>query len=198
MLLKCQAHDDIGGCSVDEVHEDNEVSFRKILSLSQEIAKDVLEKCYKIGFENVCQKNIVGRYFLFNPHPFSVSDEFQLNVLVEEDELKVSDDFSLKVLDDQGKTIEFRLSEQSDGVVRNNFLETTNGRIHRLDVQAFLPPLGYSVLSVVKEDNKTPITQDENTEKKLKTIENDLYKVLENQRVLTFTLKIWIYSLRTL
>ncbi len=65
-LLQNQPHDSICGCSIDEVHQDNEQRYRWI----QEIGQIVLDNI----MENIQTRLPSGRkLFIFNPNPWEIS-----------------------------------------------------------------------------------------------------------------------------
>jgi mannosylglycerate hydrolase len=90
-LLLNHPHDDICGCSVDGVHDDNEYRFRQVRELGNALLVEVLETIRKTGFarpgsrysetetetetatgSGASDKNPAGTdLFVFNPHPLS-------------------------------------------------------------------------------------------------------------------------------
>ncbi|MDB2447228.1 hypothetical protein N9W79_01245 [bacterium] len=189
ILLKCQAHDDIGGCSIDEVHEHNEASFKKILALSNELIKDVLERAQKIGFSLAAEnEEILGKYFVFNPHPYATTEHLDLKLLISKEDEKTLAKACFTLVDDKGSDLDFRLNEVQENSVRNNFLETTNGTEYRFETTVELPPLGYKVL-LAKKAPKAKQAKQILSNSQTSTIENSLYKIGHHNQKLVLHVK---------
>ncbi len=67
MLIQNQAHDGICGCSIDDVHAENIIRYKKIL----QIAKTVIDE---LKFENKIEENMVLN---LSDKPYSGIIEFE-------------------------------------------------------------------------------------------------------------------------
>ena len=86
LLLRNHAHDDICGCSVDEVHGENEARFAEISSIARTLVTEALERLVMKGLtapaNNPYPAGRSSDVFLFNPHPFSVKAQISCAFLV--------------------------------------------------------------------------------------------------------------------
>lgn len=153
-LLKNHAHDDICGCSVDEVHIDNVQRYKEVLALSREIITRQLEH----GVEKIWGASAqprCARVLIFNPHPWAHSAEVQARVLLPDEGGEFSSESAareLAVRDAQGRRVAVRILSTQCKDIRNNYLETTWGRSYRVGFKAELPPLGFAIFTVEELD----------------------------------------------
>jgi alpha-mannosidase len=112
-ILKNQPHDSICGCSVDEVHKENEhrsmIAFQQIESFIQGISEDYniqTIQYYKESHRNVFEDD---QYFsIFNPHPYDYNGIVEFKLWIKK-ESPLHNGFSVK--DKQGKIYDVSINE---------------------------------------------------------------------------------------
>lgn len=146
LLLKTQAHDNISGCSVDDVHLEDELHLKKVCEVAEGLITLHLEKLMKTGFKKTTDNS--QRVFLFNPHPFAQTFVIESSVLFNNPEGEWAQDTPEKTLvakDAEGNSIDLQnVSSQID--YRIAYLEKSKGRRYFFKLQKELPPLGYEIL----------------------------------------------------
>ncbi|HEY2744279.1 MAG TPA: hypothetical protein VGL86_06640 [Polyangia bacterium] len=70
LLLKCQPHDSICGCSIDEVHRDIDARLGGVTELAGAIARDAVESLAGAPTGDFA---LHGAVAVVNPHPFAVT-----------------------------------------------------------------------------------------------------------------------------
>ncbi len=148
-LLKNHAHDDICGCSVDDVHLDDVQRFHEVLALGQELLTRQIE--------HVAQRRLPAlpsprsaRVFAFNPHPWPVAVSAAFRILLPDEGGEFSEPSAarrLRGLDAAGADIPVRVLSSSCKAIRNRYLETTWGRAYEAQAEFHLPPLGFEFLT---------------------------------------------------
>lgn len=68
LLLQCQPHDSICGCSIDEVHRDIDARLRRVGELGRELVRDA---AYALAGARTADFALHGAIALLNPHPFA-------------------------------------------------------------------------------------------------------------------------------
>jgi len=81
LLLQCQPHDSICGCSVDEVHRDIDGRLRRVGELGRELVRDAV---FALAGARTADFALHGAVAILNPHPFvaAASAEVELQRLV--------------------------------------------------------------------------------------------------------------------
>ena len=154
-LLQNHPHDDICGCSVDAVHDDNEYRFREVIETSKTMLTEIVEELAKIGFAKGYQTDL--RYkdiWLFNPHPFSHKYRIQTEVVfANEDKAHEEKRIPLQKLrgyDSTGKSLLFQLIGTKAPYLDAQFIQHTWGRAYEIEFEIELPALGYQVVRFVE------------------------------------------------
>lgn len=151
-LLKNHAHDDICGCSVDDVHLDDVQRFHEVLVLGHEMLNLQIERLVQ-RLAPPAGPSRSTRVFAFNPHPWPVTVSATVSVLLADEGGEFSGPSAarrLRAVDAAGAEIPVRVLATSCKAIRNRYLETTWGRAYDLEATVSLPPLGFEVLSVVE------------------------------------------------
>ena len=106
-LLKNHPHDSICGCSITDVHKDNEYRFRQALQISDRITLDALE-CIS---ENINTSSICGDicYTVFNPSQQAVDGYVALSF-----DFPLDTSRNFKLFDIQGNEIPYQLLDVED------------------------------------------------------------------------------------
>jgi len=151
-LLKNHAHDDICGCSVDDVHLDDVQRYHEVLALGHEIVTRQIEHLvqHRPPAPGVTRS---ARVFAFNPHPWPVAVAAALRILLPDEGGEFSEPSAarrLRAVDAAGAEIPLRVVATSCKAIRNRYLETTWGRAYDVEATVSLPPLGFEVFSVVE------------------------------------------------
>ncbi|MEN9809106.1 MAG: hypothetical protein RLZZ488_673 [Pseudomonadota bacterium] len=149
-LLKNHAHDDICGCSVDDVHLDDVQRFHEVLALSQEIITRQVEHIIqrRLSAPNDAR---TARVFVFNPHPWPVAVSAQVRILLADDGGEFSEKSAsraLQAVDSEGHPLALRVLSTECKAIRNRYLETTWGRAYELCADVSLPALGFEIITI--------------------------------------------------
>lgn len=153
LLLRNHAHDDICGCSVDEVHGENEARFAEISSIARTLVTEALERLVMKGLtapaNNPYPAGRSSDVFLFNPHPFSVKAQISCAFLVPNPGGEFSPPTAqskIMAISAQGKELPVFVDASEGMVTRSAYLETTWGRRYNVTVPVEMPPLGYQIV----------------------------------------------------
>lgn len=156
-LLKNHAHDDICGCSVDDVHLDNTQRYHEILALGREIITRQLEH----GVQHVwggLPHSRCARVLVFNPHPWPQKSKVRAWFLLPDIGGEFSDESEARTLvarTSAGNPVEVNVLRTECKDIRNAYLETTWGRSYEIVLDAQLPPLGFELLTI--EETEVPL-----------------------------------------
>ena len=148
-LLKNHAHDDICGCSVDDVHLDDVQRFHEVLALGQEMITRQIEQLVQHRLPSPGDSRS-ARVFAFNPHPWPVTVSAAVRVLLPDEGGEFSEASAarrLRAVDAAGAEVPVRVLATSCKAIRNRYLETTWGRAYDVQATFSLPPLGFQVFS---------------------------------------------------
>ena len=167
-LLQNHPHDDICGCSVDGVHQDNEVQFREVQENGASIILDTLEQMAMKGFEETTSSELRHRdIFLYNPHPFSQNYRIETEVVFpnyEKEEEEILAEYELNAVDGAGNPIDLKILKSKAPHFKAEFIQYTWGRSYQLEFDIELPPTGYEVVRVFETQserkNKVPNTRE--------------------------------------
>ena len=189
LLLKNHAHDDICGCSVDEVHEDDEFRFRQVEQIGDSILVEHLERLLKKGWVSPQE---TGEHstdvFVFNPHPWEATYEVETSVYFPNPDGEWGQPLSplqLVGCDGYGNPISILVLDTVAPKVRSRYLETTWGRRYDLKFSVTLPPLGYQLIHIYQDSQPLP---EKNTNPPL-VLENQRYQLLIKNNSVTLTEK---------
>ena len=148
-LLKNHAHDDICGCSVDDVHLDDVQRFHDVLALGQEMITRQIERIVQHRLPAASSPRS-ARVFAFNPHPWPVVVSSTVRILLPDEGGEFSEPSAargLRATDAAGRDVPVRVQATSCKAIRNRYLETTWGRAYEVQATFRLPPLGFEVVS---------------------------------------------------
>ncbi|MFU8861452.1 MAG: glycosyl hydrolase-related protein [Cyclonatronaceae bacterium] len=178
-LLLNHPHDDICGCSVDGVHDDNEYRFRQVREIGNALMVEVLETMEKVGLqvpEGFPHSNYTD-LFVFNPHPrpsrHRVAGRIYFPSKPDAAETPAGKNPSIHTSSSQrplaayspdGSHLPVTVTRFEPHVMRNNYLESTWGRCYEIELECDLPAAGYSILRICETDQETEKTtvSDEN------------------------------------
>jgi mannosylglycerate hydrolase len=148
-LLKNHAHDDICGCSVDDVHLDDVQRYHEVLALAQEMINRLIEHLVQHRVPTSTSPRS-ARVFAFNPHPWPVAACAAVRILLPDEGGEFSAPsaaYGLRAIDAAGADVPVRVVSTSCKAIRNRYLETTWGRAYEVQATLSLPPLGFAVLT---------------------------------------------------
>jgi len=149
-LLKNHAHDDICGCSVDDVHLDDVQRYHEVLAFGQEAINRQIEHLVQHRMPPPGGPRST-RVFAFNPHPWPVTVSAAVRILMPDDGGEFSPPSAargLRAVDAAGAEVPLRVLSSSCKAIRSRYLETTWGRDYVIDATLSLPPLGFEVLTI--------------------------------------------------
>ncbi len=166
-VLQNQPHDSICGCSVDEVHKENEIRAEKAMQMIRSLKEGLLhnKKLYSLEHYEKMLKNDEDddmRFSIFNPHPYPFQGIIEGSLW-----LKNMIDHEVEAVDEQGKHYEVTI-EQVEPSRRFHspldyppfFRPGYQYHIHLLTED--LKPLSITMLSLVIKDKKALREQIEN------------------------------------
>ncbi|MBU6221306.1 MAG: hypothetical protein KGR24_00990 [Planctomycetes bacterium] len=148
-LLKNHAHDDICGCSVDDVHLDDVQRFHEVLALAQEMLNRLIERLVQHRLPAVSGSRS-ARVFAFNPHPWPVAVSSTVRIVLPDEGGEFSEPSEarrLRAVDAAGAEIAVRILSTTCKAIRSRYLETTWGRAYDVQATFRLPPLGFGVFT---------------------------------------------------
>ncbi|MCX8057387.1 MAG: glycosyl hydrolase-related protein [Ignavibacteria bacterium] len=166
LLVQNSAHDSIGGCSLDEVHQDMICRFKQVKEISTSIYSKALQFILANG-KLLEKENEYENYLtVFNTTSY-VRDEIVPVVIDIPIELAAK---NLELIDFQGKKFDLQISK-SENV--QPVLEQMINRPMYVDVKRFfayahlqdIPPFGYKTFKVIpstKKINTTPLASIKN------------------------------------
>ena len=196
-LLQNHPHDDICGCSVDGVHQDNEVRFREVQENGASIILDTLEQMAMMGFEKTGPSELRYRdVFLYNPHPHIQKYRIETEVVFpnyEKEEEEILPEYELNAIDGTGNPIDLKILESNAPHFKAEFIQYTWGRSYLLEFDIELSPLGYEIVRVFETQNKIK-NKAPNTEEP--RIENEQYRLSFENNKLVFEDKNLDFSFR--
>ena len=102
LLLQNQPHDSICGCSVGEVHEDNEYRFRHVGQICNIVLEDTLRQISKDMDTTGIGKD--GAFLLYNPSPSDVCGQAVITL-----KLPAEQDTNFTLYDADGKELDFQI-----------------------------------------------------------------------------------------
>jgi len=150
LLLKNHAHDDICGCSVDEVHHDDEYRFRQIEQIGEAVLVEQLETLWQHGLVAPQQTgDYTTEVFVLNPHPWQATYTLETEVYFPNPDGEWGEPLPPRQLagcDGQGNPVKITVLETDAPTARSRYLETTWGRYYQIRFSITIPPLGYQFL----------------------------------------------------
>ena len=154
-LLQNHPHDDICGCSVDAVHDDNEYRFREVIETSQTMLTEIVEDLAKIGFTKGYQSDLRYRdIWIFNPHPFTHKYRIQTELVFANDDKEHEEKQiplqKLRGYDSTGRSILFYLIGSKAPYLDAQFIQHTWGRAYEIEFEIEIPAMGYQVVRFVE------------------------------------------------
>jgi mannosylglycerate hydrolase len=157
-LLKNHPHDDICGCSVDAVHEDDEARFRHVDEACTELLTEHLEHLQKDGgfAPPVESGDRHTDVWVFNPHPFRQRVRVETTVYVPNPDGErggCPPSRPLAGCAGDGSDVEVQVLDTEGDVMRCNYLEQTWGRRYEVAFDVEMPPLGYQVVHLYETDS---------------------------------------------
>ncbi|AFZ42402.1 glycoside hydrolase family 38 [Halothece sp. PCC 7418] len=184
-LLKNHAHDDICGCSVDGVHDDDEFRFRQIEKIGEAVLIEHLETLLKQGFVPPKQtRKYTTDVFVLNPHPWEATYQVETSIYFPNPDGEWGDPLpplALVGCDGHGKIIKISVLETEAPRARSRYLETTWGRRYDITFSVTLPPLGYQLIHIYQDQQLLP----ETTPDQPLVLENNRYQLaVKNKQVM--------------
>lgn len=156
LLLLNHPHDDICGCSVDAVHEDDEARFRQVTELADALITEQLETMLRSNGDDAWRTDDdQALLFVFNPHPFPIISRIDAEVhfpIPGGETGEPRPRAPLSALGPDGSPVSLVLRSFSERVMRAAYLEQTWAEKYEISCELTLPPLGYSIIRVRRED----------------------------------------------
>jgi mannosylglycerate hydrolase len=159
LLLKNHAHDDICGCSVDDVHLDDVQRFQEALAAVQEIISRQLEHAVQKLWGSAGQTRS-ARVFVFNPHPWPVVRKCRARILLPDEGGEFSPPSPARVLNAHnasGHSVSVTVLSTRCKDIRNHYLETTWGRSYEVVFELPLPACGFDLVTIEESTTALPL-----------------------------------------
>lgn len=158
-IMKNHPHDDICGCSVDDVHFDNEVRFQQVDHMVEVLITETLEQALIKGIDHPASDGNptvgIGYIYVHNPHPHPVTSWIDSEVFFPnpdgENGLPPAE-LELKAHDGEGAPVELHILSTQAPVVHNQFLGAIWGRKYTLRLMVTVPATGYTIVRVHQTD----------------------------------------------
>jgi alpha-mannosidase len=135
ILLKCQPHDSICGCSVDEVHRDVDARLRQVTQLGHELLRDAVHSLVGARTPDFA---LHGGVAIVNPHPFAVAAPVEVDVQ------RLTDEGPFRLIGPTGEVPYQVVSRRPTDGPALRPAEWLRLRLHASD----LPPLGLRLLAI--------------------------------------------------
>ncbi|MGL5378440.1 glycoside hydrolase family 38 C-terminal domain-containing protein [Clostridium sp.] len=177
-IVKNHAHDSICGCSIDEVHDEMETRYKKVLQAINQFAKLTLDKEY--NFEFINQNVLNDKLYIVNNNPFKDSYKVKTSILINKD----MDKGSIKLLNGEEEVnIDIINKELREELLREITKEPFYAEYYIYDIEFMMEFDGFETkkLDIVLAKESVDILQ--NNEENY--IENEYYKVSVNDNSLT-------------
>jgi mannosylglycerate hydrolase len=158
LLLLNHPHDDICGCSVDAVHDEDETRFGEVRQIGEALVTSCLEMMLERGLEPVAARTdaAASDVFVFNPHPYALRYRLHTSILFPEDAVAGSALETLRGVDSRGREVRVHVERVEEPVMRVAYLEQTWGRRYHISAEVDLPALGFTILRVFEEPLADP------------------------------------------
>ncbi len=167
-LLRCHPHDDIGGCSVDSVHDEDMDRFGRVQQIGGILARESLEHIAR-QVSGQSRTSLV----VYNPLGFSNSGEVKITTAIQRQEVPQNP----RLLDQRNREIPavIEWSAFPDTASKPSDPETGELRISFLAEN--LPPCGYRVYTLGRGEKKKPARSSRSADS---FIENEFFKITPN------------------
>lgn len=198
LLLKNHPHDDICGCSIDPVHDQNERNFHDALELCESVLLLGIEELYGHGIDHVkpgdLDKSKAGdlgktedepnpRFkdiFAFNPHPYPLKQKVSTYIVFpnyqgEEDEVQPVRE--LMLFSPEKKQIPIQVNQSTAPYLRAEFIQHTWGRRYDIEFEAELPPLSFGFFRVFEGSQILNQNDPDQSQKDPLELENNTYRL---------------------
>ncbi len=189
LLLKNHPHDDICGCSVDGVHDDDEFRFRQIEQIGEAVLGEQLEMLLQ---EGLIPPEKTGDHttdvFVFNPHPWDATYQVETSIYFPNPEGEWGNPLpplGLAGCDGHGMPIKVIVLDTEAPTARSRYLETTWGRRYDITFSVTLPPLGYQLVHIYQETHSLPAIPSHQP----LVLENERYQLAVQDQQVTLTEK---------
>jgi mannosylglycerate hydrolase len=152
-LMKNHPHDDICGCSVDDVHFDNESRFKQVDHITEVIVTEILEKMLIQGINHPLNGTLSSNercyVLVHNPHPYEITSWIDAELFFPNPEGENGAPphlMPLEAFDGKGMKRELICLSSQAPVMKNQFLGGTWGRTYEVRIQATVPACGYTII----------------------------------------------------
>lgn len=152
-LIKNHPHDDICGCSIDDVHFDNEVRFQQVGHMAEVLITEILEQALIIGLDHPStdERPVADECYLlaYNPHPHSVTSWVEALVFFpnpDGEDGSPPPETQLVAYDGNGAMVQMDVLSSEAPVVQNQFLGATWGRRYQVRMMITAPATGYTMV----------------------------------------------------
>ncbi len=160
-LMKNHPHDDICGCSVDDVHFDNESRFKQVDHMTEVVLTEIHEQMLIRGIKHPHSgTGLQGeRCFVMaqNPHPFEVTSWITAELFFPNPEGENGAPppmMSLEAFDGSGLKLDLITLSSQAPVMKNQFLGGTWGRTYAVRIRVRVPACGYTIIHCGYSDQK--------------------------------------------
>ncbi len=155
-LMKCHAHDTVGGCGIDEIQRDAEYRLRQVINISKFIRRDSIQSIQKLIANSKISKDQIV-ITVFNPMPIARSEVVRAFVDIP-DNLGIC---HVRLFDSEGKEVLIYegARRHTEKIVRANGDAANSYVGEEIELEFFaqnVPALGYKTFSL-KGGEHTPL-----------------------------------------
>lgn len=177
-LLINQAHDAVGGCSVDRVHREMQARWEEVDTISDEICRrSMRDIALKIDGSKINKQDM--QLTIFNTLPYNRSEvgDFVIDIPTTEPSI----DFSIEKLNGENIPMQLISNEGYNPTIEGGYELSMPFAVQRFNVKLFLenlPSMGYETF-VIKPNKQPPILNN-NIVKSERELENEYLKIFIN------------------
>lgn len=159
-LLRNHPHDDICGCSVDAVHDENETRFGRVVQTGESLVTEHLETLLQDGFAPPARTGAhATTVWVWNPHPWPLRAHAEATVYLpnpDGEDGPSRPEQALAGCDGAGRPVAVTVRSTAPDTMRSAFLESTWARRYDVGFTVDLPPLGYTLVHLFEDGDPAP------------------------------------------
>ncbi len=174
-VLLCHPHDDICGCSIDPVHQDNLFHFRQ----AETLARGVMAECLtRLALRSgVSPDPNVEWVAVFNPHPYPVTQQVECSLLWRRDPSAKG----YTLWNGAGEEIPVQVEPEATDDFQVRHLDFRQGSRLRLRFQVAMPATGLCFLRLMAAAGDSQETEASALEDFPQGIENATYRIFADE-----------------
>ncbi|MCF2971099.1 glycosyl hydrolase-related protein [Synechococcus sp. Nb3U1] len=177
-VLLCHPHDDICGCSIDPVHQDNLFHFRQAETIARSVVAEALSQlALQAGFGPEPFTELVA---VFNPHPYPITQQVECSLLWHGDPSVQG----YALWDERGRQIPVGVELEATADFQARHLDFRQGSRLKIHFEMAVPATGLRFLRLGvagSQEGSQSQEQDPETRLSQEAIENATYRITVNE-----------------